>query len=165
MNMLLMLLTLIAIVLFPTFGQAFNLQCNNEDIFRYDSRGKQRVKEILHSDQGNFYINSLKSEMNNSSTFEQLSVSIPHDGPASFMSIFQSQSTVLPKSSFPHFHVPMNATNTATGLRIYYDSHQTSLNDVTIAHVSTTTATTTATMTNVFATRNATIKALRYQLT
>jgi hypothetical protein len=59
----------------------------------------------------------------------------------------------------------MNATNTATGLRIHHDSHQTSLNDVTIAHVSTTTATMTATMTNVFATRNVTTKALQYQLT
>jgi hypothetical protein len=39
------------------------------------------------------------------------------------------------------------------------------LNDVTIAHVSATTATTTATMTNVTTTRIATTKALQYQLT
>jgi hypothetical protein len=160
-----MLLTLITIVLFTTFRQAFYLQCNNEDIFGYDSRGKQCVKEILHSDQGNFYINPLKSETNKSFAFERLSVSIPHDGPASFMSIFQSQLTVVPTSSFPHFHVPMNATNTATGLRIHYDSQQTSLNDVTIAHVSATNAAMTMTMTNVFATKNATMKVLQYQLT
>jgi hypothetical protein len=79
-----MLLTLIAIILFTTFGQAFNSQCNNKDIFRYDSRGKQRAKEMLHSDQGNFYTNPLKSETNNSSAFEQLFAPIPHDGPAHF---------------------------------------------------------------------------------
>jgi hypothetical protein len=54
----------------------------------------------------------------------------------------------------------MNATNTNTELRIHYDSHQTSLNDVTIAHVSATTAIMTATMTIVSATRNATTKAI-----
>ncbi len=155
-----MLLRLIVVILFTTFGQPFDSQCNNKDIFQYDSRGKQRMKEMLHSDHGNFYTNPLKSETNDSSTFERLSVPIPHDNPASFVSIFLSQSMVVPTSSFLHFHVPTNATNTATGLRIHYDSHQTSLNDVTIAHVSTTTATTTATMTNVTATRIATIKVL-----
>ena len=49
---------------------------------------------------------------------------------------------------------PTNATSTATGL--------TSLNDVTIAHVSATTATTTATMTQVPAT--ATTNAPKYQI-
>jgi hypothetical protein len=84
----------------------------------------------------------------------------PQDNPASFMSIFLPQLTIVPTSSFLHFHVPTNATNTTTGFRIHYDSHQNSLNDVTIAHVSATTATTTATSTNIFATRNATTKAL-----
>ncbi len=59
----------------------------------------------------------------------------------------------VPTSSLLHFHVPTNATNTATGL--------TSLNDVTIAHVSATTATTTATMTQVPAI--ATTNAPKYQ--
>ncbi len=77
-----MLLTLIAIV--TTFGQAFNSQCKNKDIFQYGSRGKQRAKEMLHSDQGNFYTNPLKSETNDSSAFKQLSVPIPHDSPAHF---------------------------------------------------------------------------------
>jgi hypothetical protein len=54
---------------------------------------------------------------------------------------FLSQLTLVPTSSFLLFHVPTNATSTATGL--------TSLNDVTIAHVSATSATTTATMTQV----------------
>jgi hypothetical protein len=67
MDMLLMLLTLIAIILFTTFGQAFNSQCNNEYIFQYDSRGKRRAKEMLHGDQGNSYTNPLKPETNNSS--------------------------------------------------------------------------------------------------
>ncbi len=89
----------------------------------------------------------------------------PHDNPASFMSIFLSQLRIVPTSSFLHFHVPRNVTNTATGFRIHYDSHQTRLNDVTIDHVSAMTATTTGTMANVFATRNATTKVLQYQLT
>jgi hypothetical protein len=72
---------------------------------------------------------------------------------------------VVLNSSFLHFHTPTNATSTATGLRFHYDSHQTSLNGVTIAHVSATTASMTATMTNIFASRNATMKALQYQLT
>jgi hypothetical protein len=160
-----MLLTLIAIIFFTTSGQAFDSQCNNKDIIQYDSRGKQCAKEMLHSDQGTFYTNPLKSETNNSSAFEWLFVPIPYDNPASFMSIFLSLLTVVPTSSFLHFHVPTNATNTTTGLRIHYDSHQTSLNDVTIAHVPAMTATTTATMTNVTATRIATTKALQYQLT
>jgi hypothetical protein len=143
---------------------------------------------MLWSSQAIFYMNPLKSETNDgpASTIEQLSVPdnghaittssfkqlpknspakqppYPHDNPASFMSIFLSQLTIVPTSSFLHIHIPMNATNTATGFRIHYDSHQTSLNDVTIAHVSTKTARMTATMTNVFGTRNATTKALRY---
>ena len=39
MNMLQMLLTLIPIFLFALFGQAFDSQRNNEDIFQKDSRG------------------------------------------------------------------------------------------------------------------------------
>ncbi len=45
-----MLLMMIAIILCTTFEQAFDSQCNNEDIFRFDSRGKQRANEMLHSD-------------------------------------------------------------------------------------------------------------------
>jgi hypothetical protein len=88
-----MLLTLIAIVLFTTFGQAFDSQCNNKDIFRYDSRGKKRAKEMLHSDQCNFYTNPLKSETNDSSAFERLSVPIPHDGPAHFKQLSVQMTT------------------------------------------------------------------------
>ncbi len=72
------------------------------------------------------------------------------------MSSFLSQLTVVPTSSFSHFHVPTNATSSATGL--------TSLNDVTIAHVSPTTATTTATKTQFPATRTATMNMPKYQL-
>jgi hypothetical protein len=60
----------------------------------------------------------------------------------------------VPTSSFLPFHVPPNATSTATGL--------TSLNNIIIAHVSTTTATTTATMTQVPTT--ATTNAPKYQI-
>ncbi len=190
--MFLALLTLIVIFLIDgTLGKAFDSQRNNKDIFLNDSRGKQCAKEMLWNNHATFCTIPLKSETNDgpASTIKQLSVPDkgpaittssflqlpndspakqppdPHDDPASFMSIFLSQLTIVPTSSFLHIHVPMNATNTATGFRIHYDSHQTSLNDVTIAHVSATTARTTATMTNVFATRNATTKALPYQLT
>jgi len=135
MNMLLTLLTLITIfVIDCTLGKAFDSQRNNKDIFQNDSRGMQREKEMLSSDQLNIYTNPWKSETNDSSTFEQLSVPISNDIPASTISSFLSQLTVLPTSSSLHFHVPTNATSTATGL--------TSLNDITIDHVSAATATT-----------------------
>jgi hypothetical protein len=150
MNMLLTLLTLITIFLIDrTLGKAFDSQCNNEDVFRKDLRGMQRAKVMLSSDRANFYTNPR-------SAFKRLSVPIPNDVPASTMSSFLSQSTVVPTSSFLHFHVPTNAASTTTGL--------TSLNDVTIAHVYATTATTTATTTQVPATRTATMNAPIYQL-
>jgi hypothetical protein len=99
---------------------------------------------MLSSDQANFSTNPRKSETNDRSAFERFSVPISNDVPASTTSSFLSQLTVVPTSSFLHFHVLTNATSTTTGL--------TSLNDVTIAHVSATTATTTATMTQVPAT-------------
>ena len=139
-----MLLTLIAIFLFASFGQAFDSQRNNKDISRTYLRGMQSAKEMLSSNQANFHTNPWKSETNNISTFERLSVPIPNDIPASTMSSFLSQLTVVPTPSFLHFHVPTNAISTATGL--------TSLNNIPIAHVYTTTATTTSTMTQVPAT-------------
>ena len=76
-----------------------------------------------------------------------------------------SQTTKLQlQLMFFHFYVTMNATNTATGLWIYYDSHQPSLYDVKTAHILVTTATTTVTMTHVPATRSATVKVPQFQL-
>ena len=164
MNILLFLLTLIAIFLIDsTLGKVLDSQCNNEVVFQKDSRGMQHAKEMLWSDPANFYTNHLKSE-NNRSAFKRFSVPILNDVPASMTSSFLSQSTVVPTSSFSHIHIPLNATSTATGIRIHNDSHQTSLNDVTIAHVSATTATTTATKTQVPATRSATTNAPKCQL-
>ena len=171
MNMLLILLTLIAIFLIDsTLGKAFDSKCNNENVFRNDSRGMQRGKEMLWSNLTNFNTNPLKPE-NDRSAFKRLSVPILNDVPAPTMSRILSQLTGVPTSSFSHFHVStlmvvptsssshlhvlMNATSTATGL--------TSLNDLTIAHVSATTATTTV-MTQVPATRSATTNAPKYQL-
>ena len=152
MNMLLILLTLIANFLIDsTLGKAFDSQRNNEDFSEKAQEECNLQKEMLWSDQANFDTNPLKSEINESSTFERLSVPIPNDIPASSMSSFLSQLRVVPTSSFSHFHVPMNATSTATGLN--------SFNDVTIAHVSATTATTIVTMTQVPATRRATTNA------
>jgi hypothetical protein len=108
MNTLQMLLTLIAIFLFVSFEQALDSQRNNEDIFRNDSREMQCAKEMLWSDHSNFCTISLKSETNDRSAFERFSVPIPNDVPASTMSSFLSQLTVLPTSSFLHFHVPTN---------------------------------------------------------
>ena len=140
--MFLTLLSLIAIFLFDrTSGKAIDPQCNNEDFIGRHSRGMLCAKEMLSSNQANFSTNPQKSETNDKFAFERSSVpipndnsastfeqiSVPDDGPASWISSFLSQLTVVPTSSFLHFHVPTNATNTATGL--------TSLNDVTIAHV------------------------------
>ena len=126
MNLLLTLLTLITIFLIDhTLGKAFDSQRNTEDIIRKDLRGMQSAKEMLSSNRANYYMTPWKSETNDSSTFERLSVPILNDIPASTMISFLSQ---LTSSSFLHFHVPTNATSTATGL--------TSLNDITIAHVS-----------------------------
>jgi hypothetical protein len=47
-----------------TFGKAFNSQCNNKDIFQYNSRGKQCAKEMLRSNHANFCTIPLKSEIN-----------------------------------------------------------------------------------------------------
>ena len=116
----------------------------------------QHEKEMLSSDQLNIYTNPPKSETNDSSSFEQLSVPISNDIPASTMSSFLSQLMVLPTSSSLHFHAPTNATSTATGLI--------SLNDIGIDHVSATTATTTVTKTQVPATRTATKNTQKYQL-
>jgi hypothetical protein len=93
MNTLQVLLTLIAIFLFVLFEQALDSQRNNEDIFRNDSREMQRAKEMLWSNQANFYTNSLKSETNDRSAFKRFSVPIPNDIPASTMSSFLSQLT------------------------------------------------------------------------
>ncbi len=54
MNAILLMITWIAIFHCAIFGQAFDSQCNNEDIFQVDSRGKQCAKEVLCSNQANF---------------------------------------------------------------------------------------------------------------
>ena len=106
MNMLLTLLTLITIFLIDrTLGKAFDSQRNKEDVFRKDLRGMKRAKELLSSDQANFYTNPQKSESNDSSAFKRFSVPIPNDGPASTISSFLSELRVVPTSSSLHFHV------------------------------------------------------------
>ena len=127
-----------------------------EQTFPQIHRNQKQTTGLLSSDRANFSTNPQKSETNDRSAFERFSVPISNDGPASTISSFLSQLTVVPTSSFSHFHVPTNATSTATGL--------TSLNDVTIAHVSATTAITTATKTQVPATRTATTNAPKNQL-
>ena len=129
---------------------------------RKDSRGTQLAKEMLSSDQTNLYKNPLKSETNDSSTLERVYVPIQNDIPASTMISFLSQLTLVPTSIFSLFHVPSNATSTTTRLRIHNNSHQTSLNEATTAHVSATTAIMTVTMTQVPAT--ATTNTPIYQL-
>ena len=66
---------------------------------------------MLHSDQGNFYMNPLKSEMNNSSTFERLSVPIPHDSPAHFKQLSVPYDIpAITTPSFKQLNVPTIAT-------------------------------------------------------
>jgi hypothetical protein len=109
--MFLTLLTLITIFLIDgTLGKAFNSQCNNKDIFRIDSRGKQCAKEMLWSDQANFYTNSLKSETNDGSTFERFSVSVPNDSPAFMQLSVPNDITAITTSSFKQLNVPTIAT-------------------------------------------------------
>jgi hypothetical protein len=91
-------------------GKAFDSQRNKEDVFRKDLRGMKRAKEMLSSDQANFSTNPRKSETNDRSAFKRFSVPISNDGPASTLSSFLSQLTVVPTSSFSHFHVPTIAT-------------------------------------------------------
>ena len=89
MNMLLILLTLIAIVLFDrTMEKAFDSQRSNKDIFQKDLRGMQHAKEMSSSDQANFSTNPRKSETNDRSAFERFSVPISNDVPASTTSNF-----------------------------------------------------------------------------
>jgi hypothetical protein len=69
--MFLLLLTLIAIFLIDsTLGKAFDSQCNNKDIFRNDSRGKQPAKEMLRNDHANFCTIPLKSETHDTTGIE-----------------------------------------------------------------------------------------------
>jgi hypothetical protein len=90
--------------------------------------------------------------------------SVPNDGPDFIQLSVPNDIPAITTSSFMQLNVPTNATSTTTGLRTHIDSHQISLNDVPIAHVSATTATTTATMTQVPTTRSATTNVPKYQL-
>ena len=84
--MFLTLLTLIVVFLFDhTLGKAINPQRNNEDFVQRDSRGMQRAKEMLWSDQANFHTNLLKSATSDGLAFERSSVPIPNDIPASII--------------------------------------------------------------------------------
>ncbi len=82
--MFLTLLTVIVVFLFDrTLGKAIDSQRNNEDFVQRDSRGMQRAKEMLWSNQANFYTNHLKSATSDGFAFERSSVPIPNYNPAS----------------------------------------------------------------------------------
>jgi hypothetical protein len=84
--MFLALLTLITVFLFDrTLGKAIDSQCNNRNIYGNGLRGMQHAKEMLWSDQANFYMNPLTSQTSVSYSFEQSSVPIPNDVPASII--------------------------------------------------------------------------------
>ena len=106
--MILTLLTLIAVFLFDrTLGKAIDPQRNNEDFIRRHSRGMQCAKEMLWSNQANFYTNPLKSETNDRFAFEQFSVPISNKGPAHFKQL--SVPMIVPQA-----FSAMTATMTAT---------------------------------------------------
>jgi hypothetical protein len=88
---------------------------------------------------------SLSSSSNKTNELSQNKVSVSNDGPASTTKQLSVQNDfpAITTSSFLQHYVPMNAT---------------------IAHISATTATTNATMTEVPATRNTTINMPKYQL-
>ncbi len=65
---------------------------------------------MLRSDQSNFYMNPLKSETNDGSTFEQFSVSVSNDGPASMQLSVPNDITAITTSSFRQLNVPTIAT-------------------------------------------------------
>jgi hypothetical protein len=105
------LLTLIAIFLIDgALGKAFDSQRNNKDIFQNDSRRKLCAKEMLRSNQANFYTNPLKSETNDGSTFKQFSVSVPNDGFVFMQLTVPNDITAITTSSFKQLNVPTIAT-------------------------------------------------------
>jgi hypothetical protein len=84
--MFLTLLMLIAVFLFDcTLGKAIDSQCNNRHIYGKDLRGMQRAKEMLWSNQANFYMNPLTSQTSDGFAFKQSSVPISNDVPASII--------------------------------------------------------------------------------
>jgi hypothetical protein len=133
MNMLLTLLTLIAIFLNDhTLGKAFDSQCNNEDIFRKDLSGMQSVKEMLSSDQENFYTYPLKSETNTRSNFERFSVSVRNDVSAFMQISVPNDIPAITTSNFKQLNVPTIATlidlrTCDNSLFFYFDTITTTL--------------------------------------
>jgi hypothetical protein len=178
-----MLLTLIAIFLIDsTLGKAFDSQCNNKDIFQNDSRGKQRAKEMLRSDHANHCTIPLKSETNDTMSHTGIEPLLRSLGLSSFLEkttgLFQSMDYVPTFSTGIEPLSLSSSSNETNGLSQNKDSvpndfpaiitssflqHYVPMN-ATIAHVSTTTATTNATMTQVPTTRSAITNAPKYQL-
>jgi hypothetical protein len=101
-----MLLTLIAIFLFASLGQAFDSQRNNEDVFRNVQR---KCFEATRA-QANFSTNPQKSETNDRSAFERFSVPIPNDGPAFMQLSVPNDIPAITTSSFKQLNVPTIAT-------------------------------------------------------
>jgi hypothetical protein len=159
-------------------GKAFDSQRNNKDIFRNDSRGKERAKEMLWNDHANFCTIPLKSETNDTTShtgIEPLSLSSFSDKTTG---LFQSMDYV---PTFPTGIEPLSLSsslNETNGLSQNEDSVPNDFPAITtssflqryvpmnatIAHVSATAATTNATMTQVPATRSATTNAPKYQI-
>jgi hypothetical protein len=178
-----MLLTLIPIFLIDsTLGKEFNSQCNNKDIFRNNSRGKQRAKEMLRSDHANFCTIPLKSKTNNTTSHTGIKHSLRSLGLSGFSNkttgLFQSMDYVPTFSTGIEPLSRSSSSNKTNGLSQNKDSVPNDFPAITtssvlqryvpmnatIAHVSTTTATTNATMTQVPVTRSATTNAPKYQL-
>ena len=97
--MFLTLLTLFVVFLFDhTLGKAIDSQCHNRHICGKDLRGMQCAKEMLWSDQANFYTNPLTSQTSNGFAFKQSSVPISNDIPASII-----KQHYVPNDSPAHF--------------------------------------------------------------
>ena len=99
---------LIAVFLFDcTLGKAIDSQCNNRHIYQKDLKGMQCTKEMLWSDQANVYTNSLTSATSDGFAFEQSSVPIPNDDPASTIKQL-SVPNEDPASTIKQISVPNN---------------------------------------------------------
>jgi hypothetical protein len=115
--------------LFPhdsVLEKAFNSQCNIEDIFQKDLRGKQRAKEMLWNDHANFCAIPLKSETHDTTPH----TGIEHPLRSLGLSRFSDKTTGLFQSmdyvpTFPTGIEPLslsNSSNETNGLPQNEDS-------------------------------------------
>ena len=125
MNMFLTLLTLIGVFLFDhTPGKAIGSHRNNRHIYGKDLRGMQHAKEMLWSNQANFYTNPFKSATSDGFAFERSSVPIPNNSPAHFkqlsvpMTVTMTQVPATATTNTPIYQI--NKYNATQNLLLFF---------------------------------------------